>query len=140
MWRVSDLIGGTPLLELHREANGARLLLKLEAFNPTGSAKIRMAREMVRDAERRGALRPGGRIVESTSGNTGFALALLAAERGYRFTAVVDHHASRDKLVAMRALGAELVYVAEEVDDALATAAREEVAARLASEGDAVFT
>ena len=92
-----------------------------------------MAREMVLDAERRGVLRPGGRIVESTSGNTGLGLAVIAAERGYAFTAVVDHHACRDKLRAMMALGAELVYVADDGDDNLATAAREELAERMAA-------
>jgi cystathionine beta-synthase len=133
---VSDLIGRTPLLELGRTDHGARLLLKLEMFNPTGTAKIRMAQEMVRDAEERGALRPGGRIVESTSGNTGLGLAVIAAERGYGFTAVVDNHASADKLRAMRALGAHLVYVTDDGTEELATAAREELAARLAKEDD----
>jgi cystathionine beta-synthase len=130
--RVSDLIGHTPLLELCRTSTGTRLLLKLEFYNPTGTAKIRMARQMVLDAERRGELRPGGRIIESTSGNTGLGLAVLAAERGYQFTAVVDGHASADKLRAMRAMGAELIYVTDDGNDGLATAAREELAARLA--------
>jgi cystathionine beta-synthase len=139
--RVSELIGHTPLFELCRTDTGSRLLLKLEQFNPTGTAKIRMARQMVLDAEERGLLRPGGRIVESTSGNTGLGLAVVAAERGYTFTAVVDHHACADKLRGMKALGAELVYVAEEGDEELATAAREEFAEKLAREdGDAYFT
>lgn len=139
--RVSDLIGHTPLFELCRSATGSRLLLKLEQFNPTGTAKIRMARQMVLDAEDRGLLRPGGRIVESTSGNTGLGLAVIAAERGYTFTAVVDHHAAADKLRGMKALGAELVYVAEDGDEELATAAREEFAEKLAADSDnAYFT
>jgi cystathionine beta-synthase len=139
--RVSDLIGHTPLFELCRTDTGSRLLLKLEQFNPTGTAKIRMARQMVLDAEDRGLLRPGGRIVESTSGNTGLGLAVIAAERGYTFTAVVDHHAAADKLRGMKALGAELIYVAEDGDDELATAAREEFAEKLAAESDnAYFT
>jgi len=139
--RVSDLIGHTPLFELCRTGTGSRLLLKLEQFNPTGTAKIRMARQMVLDAEDRGLLRPGGRIVESTSGNTGLGLAVIAAERGYTFTAVVDHHAAADKLRGMKALGAELVYIAEEGDEELATAAREEFAEKLAAESDnAYFT
>ncbi|MEU0059028.1 cysteine synthase family protein [Streptomyces sp. NPDC006334] len=136
--RVCELIGGTPLFELCRTESDARLLLKLEQFNPTGTAKIRMALQMVLDAEERGLLRPGGRIIESTSGNTGLGLAVVAAERGYTFTAVVDHHASKDKLRAMKAMGAELVYVAHED---LATAAREELAERMAAESDnAYFT
>lgn len=138
---VSDLIGRTPLFELVRRADGARLLLKLEMFNPTGTAKIRMARQMVLDAEERGLLRPGGHIIESTSGNTGLGLAVVAVERGYRFTAVVDNHACQDKLRAMKAMGAELVYVAEEGDDNLATAAREDLAARMAKDADnTIFT
>ncbi|MGW8554905.1 cysteine synthase family protein [Streptomyces tubercidicus] len=139
--RVSDLIGYTPLFELCRTENGSRLLLKLEQFNPTGTAKIRMARQMVIDAEERGELRPGGRIIESTSGNTGLGLAVIAAERGYTFTAVVDHHACADKLRGMKALGAELVYVADDGTEELATAAREECAEELARQNDnALFT
>ncbi|MEV4189381.1 pyridoxal-phosphate dependent enzyme, partial [Streptosporangium canum] len=116
MRKVTELIGRTPLLSLCQDRSGSRLLLKLEQFNPLGTAKTRMALEMVRDAERRGALRPGGHIIESTSGNTGLGLALVAAERGYRFTAVVDGHACPDKLRAMRAMGAELVYVTGDGD------------------------
>jgi cystathionine beta-synthase len=139
--RASDLIGHTPLLEVCRTGTGSRLLLKLEQFNPTGTAKIRMARQMILDAEDRGLLRPGGRIVESTSGNTGLGLAVIAAERGYTFTAVVDHHAAADKLRGMKALGAELVHIADEGDEELATAAREEFAEKLAAESDnAYFT
>ncbi|ANW19434.1 cysteine synthase family protein [Streptomyces clavuligerus] len=139
--QVSDLIGATPLLELAVTETGSRLLLKLEMFNPTGSAKIRMARQMVIDAERRGVLRPGGRIVESTSGNTGLGLAVVAAERGYTFTAVVDHHAAADKLRAMKAMGTELVYVVDDGTEELATAAREELAEELArGQENTVFT
>ncbi|MQY25105.1 PLP-dependent cysteine synthase family protein [Nocardia aurantia] len=139
--RVTDLIGETPLFELATTDTGTRLLLKLEQFNPTGTAKIRMAREMVLDAERRGLLGVGGHIIESTSGNTGLGLAVVAAERGYRFTAVVDHHACKDKLRAMRAMGTELVYVADDGDDALATSAREDLAAEMATaDADGYFT
>lgn len=137
--KVSDLIGHTPLFELIRSANGTRILLKLETTNPTGSAKIRMARQMLDEAERDGSLRPQGRVIESTSGNTGMGLALLAAERGYRFTAVVDRHASKEKLRAMQAFGAELVYVSE--CEALATADREALAARMAAvDPDSIWT
>lgn len=109
--KASELIGDTPMLELARTGTGSRLLLKLEQFNPTGSCKVRMAREMIMAAEREGKLKPGGHIVEPTSGNTGTGLALVALERGYTFTAVVDHHASRDKLRAMKAMGANLIFV-----------------------------
>ncbi|WP_232447444.1 cysteine synthase family protein [Burkholderia ubonensis] len=137
--KVSDLVGRTPLFELIRGANGARILLKLESTNPTGSAKIRMARQMLDEAEQDGSLRPAGRVIESTSGNTGMGLALLSAERGYRFTAVVDCHASKDKLRAMQAFGAELIYVSE--GDALATADREALAERMAADDpDSIWT
>ncbi|MFC7623404.1 PLP-dependent cysteine synthase family protein [Microlunatus sp. GCM10028923] len=136
---MTDLIGRTPLFQLAETGSGTRLLLKLEQCNPTGAAKIRMARSMVLDAEARGLLRPGGRIVESTSGNTGLGLAVVAAERGYRFTAVVDRHACADKLRTMAALGAELVFVGD--DDHLATSAREDLAEQLAAaEPGAYFT
>ncbi|WCB40243.1 cysteine synthase family protein [Gordonia polyisoprenivorans] len=138
---VTDLVGHTPLFELCRAPRGGRLLLKLEQFNPTGAAKIRMAISMVDDAERRGLLRPGGKIVESTSGNTGLGLSVVAAERGYRFSAVVDNHACVDKLRAMAAMGAELTFVAADGDDVLATSAREDYAERLAAQQpDAYFT
>ncbi|MGW2026015.1 pyridoxal-phosphate dependent enzyme [Streptomyces decoyicus] len=139
--RISDLIGYTPLLELCRTETGSCLLLKLEMYNPTGSAKIRMARAMVDAAERDGTLRPGGRIVESTSGNTGLGLAVIAAERGYTFTAVVDNHAAADKLRGMQALGTELVYVVDDGTEELATAAREELAEEMArGQDNTIFT
>ncbi|WP_406422641.1 cysteine synthase family protein [Streptomyces sp. NBC_00842] len=133
---VSDLIGYTPLLELATTETGSRLLLKLEMYNPTGTAKIRMARAMIDAAEAAGDLRPGGRIIESTSGNTGLGLAVIAAERGYTFTAVVDHHAAADKLRAMKTLGTELVYVVDDGTEELATAAREELAEEMARDQD----
>ncbi|MFF5125509.1 cysteine synthase family protein [Streptomyces syringium] len=139
--RISDLIGYTPLFELCRTENGSRLLLKLEMYNPTGTAKIRMARAMVDAAEAAGELRPGGRVIESTSGNTGLGLAVIAAERGYTFTAVVDHHACADKLRGMKALGTELVYVVDDGTEELATAAREELAEDMARGRDnTIFT
>lgn len=128
---VSQLIGDTPLLELAATGSGSRLLLKLEQFNPTGSCKVRMAREMILAAERGGTLKPGGRIVEPTSGNTGAGLALVAIERGYRFTAVVDNHAARDKLRAMQAMGVELVFV-DNQGGTPSTIARRRVAAEIA--------
>ncbi len=133
--RMTDWIGSTPLLELGCRANAWRLYLKLEKFNPGGSMKDRMAWGMVEAAERRGRLRPGGTIVESSSGNTGTGLALVAAERGYRFIAVVDHHAAADKIRAMQAMGAGIVRVGEDAPaDSVATAEREARAVELASE------
>jgi cystathionine beta-synthase len=133
--RVSDLIGRTPLFQLCATGSGTRLMLKLEQLNPTGSAKVRMAEQMITEAEQDGRLGPGGHIVEPTSGNTGLGLALVAIERGYRFTAVVDHHACADKLRAMAALGAELVYVGERDSTGPQTIRRREVAAQLAAAG-----
>ncbi|MEU2872081.1 cysteine synthase family protein [Streptomyces olivoreticuli] len=139
--RISDLIGYTPLFELCRTETGSRLLLKLEMYNPTGTAKIRMARAMVDAAEAAGELRSGGRIIESTSGNTGLGLAVIAAERGYTFTAVVDNHACADKLRGMKALGTELVRVVDDGTEELATAAREELAEDMArGQDNTIFT
>ncbi|MEV7589988.1 cysteine synthase family protein [Streptomyces sp. NPDC089922] len=137
--KMSELIGRTPLLELSVADGSATVLLKMEQFNPTGTAKIRMARSMVDEAEAAGLLAPGGRLVESTSGNTGLGLALIAAERGYKFTAVVDNHSSADKLRGMRAFGAEILNVAGEADG-LATAERDTTAERLAAEHGAFWT
>lgn len=130
---ASELIGATPLLELVRTGTGTRILLKLEQFNPTGSAKVRMAREMVLQAERSGELRPGGHIVEPTSGNTGTGLALIALERGYTFTAVVDDHAAKDKLRAMKAMGAQLVSVTSDACGGPSTVERRRIADEIAA-------
>ncbi|MDI6104780.1 cysteine synthase family protein [Actinoplanes sp. NEAU-A12] len=137
--KISDLIGNTPLLRLAVRHGMATVLLKMEQYNPTGSAKIRIARNMVDEAEEQGLLKPGGWLVESTSGNTGIGLALIAAERGYKFSAVVDNHSCADKQRAMRAYGAELVNVGGD-DDALATAERDALAERLAIEHGAYWT
>ncbi|NLU79189.1 cysteine synthase family protein [Micromonospora sp. HNM0581] len=137
--RVSDLIGRTPLLRLSVPEGAGTVLLKMEQYNPTGTAKIRMARNMVDEAEEQGLLAPGGWLVEATSGNTGIGLALIAAERGYRFTAVVDNHSSVDKLRGMLAYGAELLNVGGG-HDGLATAERYATARRLAAEQGAFCT
>ena len=128
--RVADLIGHTPLLRLEVRGSQWELLLKLEKFNPGQSMKDRMALGMIEDAERSGRLGPGGTIIESSSGNTATGLAMLAAERGYRFIAVVDKHSSASKLQIIRAYGAQTVCV-EAHEDALATKAREQLAEEL---------
>ncbi|WP_073956871.1 PLP-dependent cysteine synthase family protein [Thalassospira sp. TSL5-1] len=133
--KVSSLIGNTPLLELPVAAPNARFLLKIEKNNPGGSMKDRMARSMVLAAIRDGRLGKGGTIVESSSGNTGIGLAIVAAEMGFRFIAVVDHHAAPDKLAVMRALGAELKFVeGDYAEDEVAVVERQQTAARLATE------
>ena len=110
---VDQLIGGTPLLELCRLERqldlGARVLVKLESFNPGGSVKDRVAKAMLDDAEASGRLAPGGTIVEPTSGNTGIGLASVAAARGYRVVIVMPETMSAERRALMRAYGAELV-------------------------------
>ena len=110
---VEQLIGRTPLLELthieQEDALGARLLAKLEAFNPGGSAKDRVGLAMLDDAEARGALQPGSVVIEPTSGNTGIGLAVVAAARGYRVIIVMPDTMSVERQKLMTAYGAELV-------------------------------
>jgi len=110
---VSQLIGGTPLLELtNLEKNlglKARLLAKLEGFNPAGSAKDRVALAMIQDAERRGLLKPGSVIIEPTSGNTGIGLCAVAAARGYQCIIVMPDSMSMERRLLMTAYGAKLV-------------------------------
>ena len=110
---ADQLIGHTPLLELTNiekdEGLKARLLVKLEYFNPAGSVKDRIARAMIDDAEKRGALGPGSVIIEPTSGNTGIGLCAVAAARGYRIIIVMPETMSVERRQMMRAYGAELV-------------------------------
>ena len=108
---VVELIGNTPLVRLNRVAEGiaATVLAKVEYVNPGGSVKDRIALRMIEDAERAGLLRPGGTIVEPTSGNTGVGLALVAQQRGYRCVFVCPDKVSEDKRNVLRAYGAEVV-------------------------------
>jgi cystathionine beta-synthase len=113
---VLGLIGNTPLVEVTRmDAGHCRLFLKLEHQNPGGSIKDRIARSMVEDAERQGQLKPGGLIVEATAGNTGLALALVAALKGYRLLIVVPDKMSQEKIFHLRAMGAEIVMTRSDV-------------------------
>jgi cystathionine beta-synthase len=104
-----SLVGGTPLVRLGRSAPAAEVHAKLEYLNPGGSVKDRAALAMVLDAEESGALRPGGTIVEGTSGNTGLGLAQVAAARGYRALFVLPDKTATEKVDALRAYGAEIV-------------------------------
>lgn len=110
---LDQIIGRTPLLELvniqREEGLQARILAKLEGFNPAGSVKDRVAKAMVDDAERRGLLGPGSVIIEPTSGNTGIGLAAVAAARGYRVIIVMPETMSPERRQLMLAYGAELV-------------------------------
>ena len=107
--QLTDLIGATPLLRLERVAPGCGILAKLECFNPLSSAKDRAAWYMIRDAEEKGLLQPGGVIVEPTSGNTGVGLSYVASVRGYRVILTMPETMSQERRSLLSALGAELV-------------------------------
>lgn len=111
--RITDLIGGTPLLKLNAyiddEAPEATVLGKLEYFNPAGSVKDRIAKRMIDDAEAAGVLKPGAVIIEPTSGNTGIGLASVAASRGYRVILTMPETMSVERRNLLKAYGAELV-------------------------------
>ena len=129
---VEDLIGSTPLVELTAllgEGGGARVLGKLEAANPGGSAKDRVARAMVDAAEREGRLSPGGTIIEPTSGNTGVGLAMVAAARGYHLVLTMPDTMSVERRALAAAYGAEVVLTPGAEGMAGAVARAEELAA-----------
>ncbi|MEU7899025.1 cystathionine beta-synthase [Nonomuraea sp. NPDC049152] len=106
-----ELMGNTPLVRLHKVSAGlpAQVLAKVEYFNPGGSVKDRIAVRMIEAAEESGALRPGGTIVEPTSGNTGVGLAIVAQRKGYKCVFVVPDKVAQDKISVLRAYGAEVV-------------------------------
>ncbi len=107
---IVDTIGRTPIVRLHRVAPAhVSLYAKVESFNPGGSVKDRLALAIVLDAERRGLLKPGDTIVEATSGNTGVALAMVAAARGYKFVATMVETFSVERRKLMRAYGAKVI-------------------------------
>ena len=105
-----DLIGNTPLLELKKITKGlkGRFFGKLEAFNAGHSAKDRVAKYVIEDAERKGVLKPGSTIVETSSGNTGYSLAMISALRGYKCIIAISDKSSHDKVEMLQALGAEV--------------------------------
>ena len=107
---ITDLIGGTPLVRINRlNEGGAEVLAKVESFNPGSSVKDRIALAMIEDAEQRGVLKPGGLIIEPTSGNTGIGLALVAAVKGYRLILTMPETMSVERRKLLLAYGAELV-------------------------------
>ena len=127
-----DIIGETPLVRLSRIGNGAQAVIlgKLEAQNPLGSVKDRIAWAMIREAEERGVLAPGGVVVEPTSGNTGIGLAFVCAIRGYRLILTMPETMSRERRTILTALGAEIVLTPGEEGMAGAVRAAQELAAR----------
>lgn len=114
---VLDLIGNTPLVRVaHLDTGNSELYLKLESQNPGGSIKDRVALSMIKAAEESGALKPGGTLVEATAGNTGLALALIAAQKGYRLILVIPDKMSQEKIFHLKALGVEVVMTRSDVE------------------------
>ncbi len=117
---LEQFVGNTPLVRLQRMlpdtavARGNSVLAKLEGNNPAGSVKDRPALSMIQRAEARGDITPGDRLIEATSGNTGIALAMVAAMKGYRMTLIMPEHLSAERRASMKAFGAELILVSKE--------------------------
>lgn len=132
---IDGLVGNTPLFRLcnieKNNALGARLLAKLEFFNPAGSVKDRVALEMINDAERTGRLKKGGTIIEPTSGNTGLGLAAIGASRGYRVIITMPDTMSKERQLLMKAYGAELILTDGALGMAGAITKAEEIAASI---------
>ncbi|MFK8259979.1 cysteine synthase CysM [Erwinia sp. AnSW2-5] len=116
MTTLENTIGNTPLIRLQRltPVNGSEIWLKLEGNNPAGSVKDRAAFSMIQQAELRGEIHPGDVLIEATSGNTGIALAMIAAMKGYRLKLLMPDNMSIERQAAMRAYGAELILVSRE--------------------------
>jgi len=113
---VLDMVGQTPMLEVHNIDTGpCQLFLKLELANPGGSVKDRIGISMIKEAERRGDIKPGDTIVEATAGNTGIGLALVAAQKGYHLILVLPDKMSQEKIFNLRAMGAEVVLTRSDV-------------------------
>ena len=107
---ILDTIGQTPVVRLHRLApKGVSMYVKVESFNPGGSVKDRLALAIILDAEARGLLKPGDTVIEATSGNTGVALAMVCAARGYKFVATMSETFSIERRKLMRAYGAKVI-------------------------------
>lgn len=113
---IEDYVGNTPLVRLQRLAGDTTntILLKLEGNNPAGSVKDRPAMSMIQRAEERGTIKPGDTLIEATSGNTGIALAMAAAIKGYNMVLIMPDHMSEERKAAMAAYGAELILVPKE--------------------------
>src|ERR1700741_3040772 len=120
MWKknILETIGNTPLVQMHRlvEKIPATVLAKIETFNPGNSIKDRMAIKMIEDAEKDGRLKPGGTIIEGTSGNTGMGLPIAAVIKGYKCIFTTTDKQSKEKVDALRAFGAEVVVCPTDVE------------------------
>jgi cysteine synthase B len=134
---IEGTVGNTPLVQLQRLAGrtGNVLLAKLEGNNPAGSVKDRPALSMVIEAERRGTIKPGDTLIEATSGNTGIALAMAAAMRGYKMILVMPEHLSLERRQAMRAFGAEIVLTSK----AGGMESARDIAAKMRAEGKGII-
>ncbi|MFW5785800.1 MAG: cysteine synthase CysM [bacterium] len=122
---IEECVGNTPLVKLQRLYQGATTVLcKLEGDNPGGSVKDRPALSMIRRAEEAGRIRPGDTLIEATSGNTGIALAMVAAARGYKMVVIMPEHMSEERRAVMRAYGAEVILTstAGSMEEAIDTA------------------
>jgi len=116
---ILEAIGDTPMVRINRITKGivkATVLAKIETFNPGNSIKDRMAVRMIEDAERKGLLKPGGTIIEGTSGNTGMGLAIAAVVKGYRCIFTTTDKQSKEKIDALKAFGAEVIVCPTNVD------------------------
>ena len=115
---ITELVGRTPLLELvnYEKKNNidARILVKLEYFNPNQSVKDRIAFAMIEDAEKKGLLKPGYTVVETTSGNTGIGLAAIAAAKGYKFRVYIQDNVSQERFQVIKAFGGEIIKLSDE--------------------------
>src|SRR3954463_13830407 len=108
---IVQSVGRTPMVELaHLSIGGARIFVKMESRNPCGSVKDRVGVALIEDAERRGVIKPGAKLVEPTSGNTGIALAFVAAAKGYALTLVMPERISQERVALLRMLGADIVF------------------------------
>src|SRR5688572_15237278 len=113
---ITELINNTPLLELKKFDTGpCRLFMKIEGDNPGGSIKDRMAVSMIDAAEKSGALKPGGTIIEATAGNTGLGLALVGTQRGYKVVLVVFDKVAKEKILHCELLGAKIIWTRSDV-------------------------
>ena len=114
---IDQCVGGTPLVRLQRlNPNPSNIILgKLEGNNPAGSVKDRAALKMISEAENRGEIHPGDTLIEATSGNTGIALAMVAAIKGYKMILIMQENLSQERRDAMTAYGAELILVSEQL-------------------------